>query len=77
MVICLIIPFWYSFSILNVLLEKKDDLIGSPRVVYEEGVVQPLVFTIIHPSQRAWWAQLDNAGTPRGSLGMFIVPEAD
>ena len=75
--ICLSIPFWCSFAMLNGLSEQRDDLIGSPRALYEEGVVQPLVFTIIPPSHRAWWAQLDNAGTPGGSLGRFTVPEAD
>ena len=62
---------------LNGLSEQKDDLIGSPRELYEEGVVQTLVFTIIPRSQRALWAQLDKAGTPRGSLGRFTVPKAD
>ena len=59
------------------LLEQKGDLIGSPRAMYEEGVVQPFVFTIILPSQRSSWAQLDNAGTLGGSLGRFTVPKAD
>ena len=71
------IPFWCSFAMLNGLSEQKGNLIGSPRALYEEGVVQPLVFTIIPPSQRAWWAQLDNEGTLGGSLGRFIVSEAD
>ena len=62
---------------LNGMSEQKDDLIGSPRALYEEGVVQPLVFTIIPPSQRAWWAQLDNTGTPGGSLSRFTDLEAD
>ena len=75
--IWLSIPFWCSFAMLNGLSEQKGDLIGSPRGLYEEGVVQPLVFTIIPPSQRAWWAQLDNASTPGGSLGRFTVPELD
>ena len=48
---------------LSGLSEQRHDLIGSPRALYEEGVVQPLVFTIIPPSQRAWWAQFDNTGT--------------
>ena len=77
MVICLMIPFWCSFAMLNGLSDQKDDLIGSAKAVYEEGVVQPLVFTIIPPSQRAYWAQLDNAGTPKGSLGRFTVLEAE
>ena len=61
----------------NGLSEQKDDMIDSPRALYEEGVVQPLVFTIIHRSQRAWWDQLDNAGTPGGSFGKFTFPEAN
>ena len=74
--ICLSIPFWCRFAKLSGLSEQKDDLIGSPRALYE-GVVQPLVFTIIIPSQRAWWDQLDNASTPGGSMGRFTIPEAD
>ena len=62
---------------LNGLSEQKDDLIGSPRVLYEEGVVLPLVFTILPHSQRAWWAQFDNAGTRDGSLGNITFFEAD
>ena len=62
---------------MNGLSEQKGDLMGSPRALYEEGVVQPLVFTIIPLSQRAWWAQLDNAGTPGGSLSKFTVFEVD
>ena len=75
--ICLSIPLWCSFAMLNGLSEQRDDLIGLARALYEEGVVQPLVFTIISPSQRSWWAQLDNAGTPGGSLGRFTVLEAN
>ena len=75
--ICLNIPFWCSFAMLSGLSEHKGDLIGSARVLYEEGVVQPLVFTILPPSQRAWWAQFDNADTLDGSLGSVTFPEAD
>ena len=48
-------------------------MFGSSRELYEKGVVQPLVFTILLPSQRAWWAQLDNAGTLGGSFGAYHV----
>ena len=57
--------------------EKRGDVIGSPRVLYEEGVVQPLVFTILPPSQRAWWDQLDNSGTLGGSFWHVTFPEAN
>ena len=56
---------------LNGLSEQEGDLIGSPRALYEEGVVQPLVFTILRPSQRAWWAHFDNVRNLRGSLGLI------
>ena len=49
----------------------------SPRALYEEGVVQPLDFTILPPSQRAWWAQLDNKGILRSSFGHITFPEGD
>ena len=62
---------------LSGLSEQKGDLIGSARALYEEGVVQPLVFTILPPSQKAYWAQFDNAGTPGGSLGSVMFPKAD
>ena len=75
--ICLSRLVCYSFTMLNGLSEQKDDLIGSPRELYEEGVVKPLVFTIIPPSQRAWWAQLDNASTLGGCFGRFTFPKAD
>ena len=42
-----------QFAMVNGLSEQRDDLFGSPRVLYEEGVVQPLVLTILPPSQRA------------------------
>ena len=77
MMICLNVPFWCNFAILNGLSEQRGDLIGSPRALYEEGVVQPLVFTILPPSQRAWWAQFDNASTLGESLGHITIPEAD
>ena len=48
--ICLSIPFRCSFAMLSGLSEQKDDLMGSPRALYEEGLVHPLVFTIIPPS---------------------------
>ena len=35
----------------NGLSEQKDVLIGSPKALYEEGVVQLIVFTILPPSQ--------------------------
>ena len=35
-----------NFAMLSGLSEQRGDLIGSPRALYEEGVVQPLVFTI-------------------------------
>ena len=75
--ICLSVPFWCSFSMLNGLSEQRGDLIGSPRALYEEGVVQPLVFTVLPLFQRAWWAQFDNAGTLRGSFGHITFLEAD
>ena len=75
--ICLSIPFWYSFAMLSGLTEQRGDLIGSPRALYEEGVVQSLVFTILPPFQRARWAQFDNAGTLGGSLGHITFPVAD
>ena len=62
---------------LNGLSEHKDDLFGSPRALYEEGVVQLLVFAILCPSQRAWWAHFDNAGTLGGNLGSVTFPKAD
>ena len=61
--ICLSVPFWCSFAMLNGLSDQRGDVIGSPRALYEEGVVQPLVFTILSPSQRVWWVQFDNVGT--------------
>ena len=70
------VPFWCSFAIPDGLSEQGDDLLGSPRALYEEGSVQPLECTILPPFQRAQWAQLDNAGTLGGSLGKFTVPEA-
>ena len=75
--ICLSIPFWCNFAMLSGLSEQKGDLIGSPKALYEEGVVQPLVFTILPPSQRAWWAQFDNVGTLGGSLGHITFLEAN
>ena len=62
---------------LGCLSEQKDDLIGSPRALYEEGVVHPLAFTILTPSQRAWWAQFDNVDVVDGSLGSATFFEAD
>ena len=62
---------------LNGLSEQRDDLFGSPRALHEEGVVQPLVFTILPPSQRAWRAQFDNAGTLGGILGHITFLKAD
>ena len=74
--IWLSLPFWYSFTILDGLSKERNDLFGSPRALYEEGMVQPLDFTILPLSQRAWWAQLDNAGTLGGSFGHITFPEA-
>ena len=67
-----VLPYWMTG-----LSEQRDDLLGSPRALYEGGVVQPLVFTILPPSQRAWWAQLDNAGTLGGSFLHVTFLEAD
>ena len=77
MMICLSIPFWCSFAMLSGLSKQEEDLMGSPRALYEEGVVQPLVFSILPPSQRAWWAQFDNTSTLGGYFGRFTFPEAD
>ena len=71
------VPFWCSFAMLDGLFEQGDDFLGSPRALYEEGVVQPFVCTILPPSQKAWWAQLDNAGTLGGSFWYITFPEAD
>ena len=76
MMICLSVPFWCSFAMMNGLSQQRSDLIGSPRALYEKGVVQPLVFTILPPSQRAWWAQLDNADTLGGGFGHITFLEA-
>ena len=75
--IWLSVPFWCIFTLLEGLSEQRDDLFGSLRALYEDGVVQPLDFTILPPSQRAWWAQLDNAGTLGGSFGHITFPEVD
>ena len=71
------LSFWCSFTILDGLPEQGDIFLGSPRALYEAWGVQPLVYTILPPSQRAWWAQLDNAGTLGGSVWHFTFPEAD
>ena len=70
--IWLSVPFWCSFAILDGLSEQGDDFLGSPRALYEEGVVQPLVYTILSPSQRALWVQLDNAST-LGDIFWYIT----
>ena len=61
MMICLSIPLWCSCAMLNGLSEQKDDLIGSPRALYEEGVVQPLVLPLYppprEPSVLSWTTQ--------------------
>ena len=75
--ICLSVPFWCSFAMLDGLSEQGDDFLGSPKALYDEGVVQPLVSTILPPSQRAWWAQLDNAGTLGGCFWHITFLEAD
>ena len=75
--IWLSVPFWCSFAMLDGLSEQRDDLFGSPRALYEEGVVQPLDFTILPPSQRASCAQLDNVGTLGGSFWGITFPEED
>ena len=62
---------------LNGLSRQKDDLIGSPRALYEEGVVQPLVYTVLPPSQRTYQAHFDNVGTLGGSLGHIMFLEED
>ena len=62
---------------LNGLSEQRGDLIGSPRALYEEGVVQPLIFTISPPFQRAWWAQFDNTDTLGGNFGHVTFPEVE
>ena len=77
MMICLNVPFWCNFAMLNSLSKQRGDVIGSPRALSEEGVVQSLVFTILPPSQRAWWDQFNNVSTPRGSLDHITVLEAD
>ena len=77
MMICLSLPFWCSFAMLNGLSEQRDDLFGLPRELYEEGVVQPLVFTILPFFQETWWAQFDNTGTLGGSLGHITFLEED
>ena len=73
----LILPFWYSFASLDDMFEQGDDFDRSPRVLYGAWGVQPLVCTILPPSQRAWWAQLDNASTLGGCFGRFTFPKAD
>ena len=69
------LPFWCNFTILDGLSEQGDDLLGSPRALYEEGVIQTPVYTILPPSQRYWWAQLDNACTLGGSFWYITFPE--
>ena len=59
------------------MFEQGDVLVGSPRALYGHRGVQPLVCTIVPPSQRAWWAQFDNAGTLGGCFGRITFPEAD
>ena len=71
------LPFWCSFTILDGLSKQRDDFLGSPRALYEEGGVQPLDCTILAPSQRAWLAQLDNAGNLGGSFWHISFLEAD
>ena len=75
--IWLSVPFWCIFTLLEGQSEQRDDLFGFPRALYEEGVVQPLDFTILPPSQRAWWAQFDIDGTLGGSLGHITFLDAD
>ena len=69
--------FWCSFVVLDGMFEQGDDFLGSPRALYEEEGVHPLVCTILPPSQRAWWAQLDNAGTLGGSFWHITFLKAD
>ena len=71
------VPFGCSFAMLDGLSEQRDDLFVSPKALYEEGVIQPLFFTILPPSQRACWAQLDNVGTLGGSFWHIMFPEVD
>ena len=60
-----------SFGLSEALSEQMWFLTSWPRALCLEGVVQPLVFTILPPSRTHWCPHLDNAGTPRGSLGQF------
>ena len=62
---------------LNGLSKQRGYLIGSPKALYEEGVVQPLVFTILPPSQISWWDHFDNIGTLGGILGHIMFTEAN
>ena len=57
--IWLSVPFWCSFAMLDGLSRQGDDFLGSLRALYEEGVVQPLVFTITprEPSGLSWTTQ--------------------
>ena len=59
------------------MFEQGDVLVGSPRALYGHRGVQPLVCTIVHPSQRAWWDHFDNTGTLGGCFGRIMFPEAD
>ena len=62
---------------LNGLSKQRDNLMGSLRALYEEGVVQPLVFTILPPPREPGgisWTMLGNLG---GSLGRFTIPKAN
>ena len=71
------LPFWCSFTILDGLSEQGDIFLGSPRVLYGEWGVQPLVCTILPHFQRTWWAQLDNTGTLGGSFWHITFFEVD
>ena len=59
------------------MFEQGDVLVGSSKALYGNRGVQPLVCTIVLPSQRAWWDQFDNAGTLGGCFGRITFPEAD
>ena len=57
--------------------EQGDVFIRSPKALYGAEGVQPLDCTIVPPSQRAWWAQFDNAGTLGGCFGKITFLEAN